>query len=1310
MIISKQDTAPLAFRQMQIRERGGKASLRRLISMGDLLVPEYLRSWRKFPRQCGAGPGFGNPPTRSQVPPKPIVKHKDDNDGPLLKDASDLPSETLEQTFAKTSGELFEHVPISDPISGRGGRRASRSLSSTPLAQPGSAFVDTTNCQHNQNRARASSTASATTIKQISTNCPNSFSENAPNLAIDAPLEIISASESCRPKIYLVFRPEDSKETIRGSTSSKSRKSGKAAATAKENRRPAGSKSSSSRLPLLSCVGGISSGAGNGRDEDDEDPKKPLKNDHDDSDESSDNSEKRRRRRMIRKGKRTQGKQINPGNHNGRDSQSSDSEVREEMSEEHFAGRRTALAGSPERRLDSRDAVDRWVLGVPSPFTSNEINDATRPNLTPPSAGNEEFPTSSRNFSTHDHIQTKRSETTVRGHSQSNPASLEKSKQEPEKPRRNSFVETFIANGHPRVGTRFPNMALEGFGRACGMPTTAQLRTTAGKRYTFFDRSGQKIILNPLPIPTKISERSHSTPRDTSFPGPSRKQLLVDAAHNSAKVLCAKVLSLGQPEATRAAAAGDHPPRGRQIDAIQPTNTAREESERRPGWRKTALVQAHVITGENTCHTPWVASLRPLELERSGFPKESGYGPLPESSNDTADDSSEEDAGVPSVDESTTSSSAEQSADVSMEEASSIFQSAQHLSDTSSAEAPAIVPSTQQPADVLMVEEPATISSAEESADVPTEDELSTVQSAQQLSNTASADAPAMNPSAQEPADIPMVEESATISNAEQSADVPMIEEFAMIESAQQLSDTPIAEAPAVVPRTQPPARSVSAIVDSTRRRRASLQITQGRRVSTHVFAQRVASLSAQSSATASFQRSANRLPSTRNTVNFAELTAENREGLGRQGPGIVVRPTGDIHEGPQVAHIERASASPQRRSPLLAPTASSTARRHRMSMRMDAPSPAEDRAPRLLVGCYRREDGQARSDIQSNLSSTGVRYRVPMRTASENHAPAMSVGSRRNEEGQGRLGILPMRVDAPSIPDGQVPEIMSVGSHRIEDDQARSGSLSMRMDAPSVPESRASSIISVSDPSSEDGQARSGILPTANLTESRKRVPMRTGASSVPGIQAPSVISAHRSRNEDNQARSSILPSASSTESWNRIPMQTDAPSVPQGQAPAMSAGNRRIEDGQARSGSAPPVRRSPPRSKSSDESYGDCGCFPLGSLTCGLFQGPRPPLQDPLASPTPPVLPEPAVPLAPAIPLSLLNQTVQSRAADSNRIGVPSTGAVIWRQIDWSVHSTGSRTVGPTPESGTRATSAATLNLAQDEDSPSPRTKVVG
>lgn len=151
---------------------------------------------------------------------------------------------------------------------------------------------------------------------------------------------------------------------------------------------------------------------------------------------------------------------------------------------------------------------------------------------------------SSRNAFTNDTIPIDPPEVTIRGRSKSNVA--ETSKKESERPRRNSTVDTFMRDGHPRACTKFPNMAIEGFGRACGMPTTAQLQTLAGKRYTFLDDNGKKVLMNPLPIPSNISERSNSTPRHASFPGPSRKQLLADSARSRKLLLSSHLMQRGK--------------------------------------------------------------------------------------------------------------------------------------------------------------------------------------------------------------------------------------------------------------------------------------------------------------------------------------------------------------------------------------------------------------------------------------------------------------------------------------------------------------------------------------------------------------------------------------------------------------------------------------------------------------------------------------------------------------------------------------------------------------------------------------------
>lgn len=727
------------------------------------------------------------------------------------------------------------------------------------------------------------------------------------HFAIDTPSEItLQPPESQRPKIYLIFKLK-SKETTRGNESSKSPQSGKAEDIAKVNSGRDGGHSSSSRLALPS-YGRNPLGAGDGHDEDDEDPKKPLTNDHEDSDVSSDNSEKRLRRWMIRKGKRAQGKNIKSGDHSSNENQPVDPVVSEELPEEDSAVSRISSVNSAEPGQFSRNAVDRWFLGVPSPFTGNEIGDATPPELISPSARSEGLPKSSRNAFANDNILTDPSQATVMGRSKSNPDILEASKKDSGRPRRNSMVDAYIRDGHPRVGTKFPNMAIEGYGRACGMPTTAQLHTLAGKRYTFYNENGKRVLMNPLPIPTKISERSNLTPRDTSFPGPSRKQLLADAgsSHNSTKAP-----SFDKFEITCVAALGNSS-RGREV-VVQPSNTAREESEGRPGWRKTVLVQAHVITGENTRHTPWVASVRPLELERSGFAKESGYGTFPESRNGSISNYSiiTEDE-IPLV-------HGPEAADVSVVEESAMILSAQQSADVPTLEEPAMIPRLKLSAGVPTVEESVKIQGSQESADSPMIEE-------------------------------PMVEEPAMIPRLELSAGVPTVEESVTIQGSQESSDSPMIEEPAMIPSAQQPANgtSITALVDRTRSHGALPPTTLDRGVS----------------ATSPTQRRSDQLPWGRTNGEFFEFNAETLEDLGTHGPVTVCRETGQLYEGPQVLHIERnpdPELSPPRQSSFTFPDEISMDNWVRVPLRTDATSVSEGPAPAMSVGSHRTQDGQDR-------------------------------------------------------------------------------------------------------------------------------------------------------------------------------------------------------------------------------------------------------------------------------------------------------------------------------------------------------------
>lgn len=441
-----------------------------------------------------------------------------------------------------------------------------------------------------------------------------------------------------------------------------------------------------------------------GDSEDNEDHKKPV-NYAQDSDASSDDSEKRRRRRMIARGKRAQGTSI----------PSSGTTLVSGGGRRMFVPRvPTSPAngvrsedGTHSPKQDSRNAGSCWFLDVPSPFAANEIVGKTLPKFTPTSG---ELPTSSCNNSARDNVPTKRSRAGAKGRSKKSAANLQMSNNESKRPRRRSIADSFLTEGHPRAGTRFPNMAIEGLGRACGMPTTAQLHTMAGKRYTFLDdNSGQTGIMTPLPLPTKVSERWKLMPRDFWFKGPPRKNRLLVDAESSRDT--AKEPSLDKSKVTCVTATEGSPPRGRAVIVLQPSNAAREESEERPGWRKTALVQAHVITGEYTRHTPWVADVRPLELERCGFTKESGYGTFPELTGNIADHLTINEDKIPLADET-------QTADVSIDRKPE-----------------------QQPRYIQIVKEPAMISSAQQSVDAPMIEEPAMILNIQQAANTTSATA-----------------------------------------------------------------------------------------------------------------------------------------------------------------------------------------------------------------------------------------------------------------------------------------------------------------------------------------------------------------------------------------------------------------------------------------------------------------------------------------------------------------------------------------------------------------------------------------
>lgn len=347
--------------------------------------------------------------------------------------------------------------------------------------------------------------------------------------------------------------------------------------------------------PYTTPVG--SAGNINGNDSEDEHPnkpKQPMRHSHDDTSSSSDNSERRNRHRNAMKGKRAW-KAGSPGYDNASD----------------------IVYDSPNG-LDSDSS--HWMLDAPSPLPENEINNIPVRSSVLALTTSDIFGSSSKSVSTN--LPDPRSDPypdAVRARSKSeveNPVSYVS---ESNKPRRNSMIDAFAKKGHARVGTKFPNMALEGYGRACGMPTTAQLKF-GDKRYTLVDDNGKKVVMNPAPIGHRISERSNSTPREAAFPGPStRKQILAEAGKSSTAIT---LLPSDTVAITSDADAIDHLCRSRELVPDMPSNAAREESESRPGWRTSTLVPAHVITGEK------IGEHRPLELKSKIFTNESGYGAL----------------------------------------------------------------------------------------------------------------------------------------------------------------------------------------------------------------------------------------------------------------------------------------------------------------------------------------------------------------------------------------------------------------------------------------------------------------------------------------------------------------------------------------------------------------------------------------------------------------------------------------------------------------------------------------------------------
>lgn len=477
--------------------------------------------------------------------------------------APGLPCAAVQQKSANISSEVVTDTPRSS----RKRRRAC--LPGSPMISPrrDSAFSDSSTCKETSKRCKTLDVSLVSPTKQLS-------------------------SDSSRNSLIPTVRV--SHAAGRGNSASTSQPSAKKTSVDAGCSNPSGrvEHQSGFKQPAEVQIRRLGKDSDSENEDDKNRNKKPLKSCHDDSDVSSDDS------------KRRKGCGSNK------------------------AGKLAKEQGNPVS----------WLLGVPSPFAANEIDDATAQVRTRPPVFVYSFGTSSQNVVSSDDASdadsnaacglisvsasnipsTDPSQIKGKWPDRSNAKDLQNSDRL-ERPRRQSFVDSFLnQDRHPREGTKFPNMAIQGYARACGMPTSAQF---AGQRYKIADCEGNKVVMNPIPIAPKISERSNLIPRDVSFPGPSRKELLKNISQT-----CDGVDSscTGESPEHYNADRESSPSRGR-IGSPGPPNVSREESEGRPGWRNTVLVPAHVITGEETRHAPWVVDARPHELERDGMDREAGY-------------------------------------------------------------------------------------------------------------------------------------------------------------------------------------------------------------------------------------------------------------------------------------------------------------------------------------------------------------------------------------------------------------------------------------------------------------------------------------------------------------------------------------------------------------------------------------------------------------------------------------------------------------------------------------------------------------
>lgn len=321
-----------------------------------------------------------------------------------------------------------------------------------------------------------------------------------------------------------------------------------------------------SRLAQPTSFRSCTSGGSEIDDGGDNGPREPLKSSYDSSDDSSDNSEKRKRRQKIKRGKRPQ-----LGN-DFLESSSSDENTNKALE-------------SPSLRVPKSfpSTGGNQFLRVPSPLVVNDAKGDFDFNRFPRLAGRVRAKSDGDGFKPLKnalHYQRHRS---IAGRDVA---------------RSRLWAETTIfdaSNGqiqHTRDNTANAQLNANTADIAANSSSSvAGGDDMSHAKHTSWCRGDDTF---PLPI---ISFTEQSPPETDQAP-----------LHGAPEKRC---------------------PHGRKISDEQPPGTAKsvasDDSEQRPGWRKTKLVPAKVITGEELRQSPWMAALRPHEMQNRGMNVEIGY-------------------------------------------------------------------------------------------------------------------------------------------------------------------------------------------------------------------------------------------------------------------------------------------------------------------------------------------------------------------------------------------------------------------------------------------------------------------------------------------------------------------------------------------------------------------------------------------------------------------------------------------------------------------------------------------------------------